>query len=42
MDGWRIPGFQEVRPLGEGAQGRVVPARHTDSGAPVAIKRACS
>ncbi|MEU5876841.1 serine/threonine-protein kinase [Spirillospora sp. NPDC047279] len=38
MTGWQIPGFQEMRELGEGAQGRVVLARHRESGAPVAIK----
>ncbi|MFD0691891.1 serine/threonine-protein kinase [Actinomadura fibrosa] len=35
---WRVDGFDEVRVLGAGAQGRVVLARHTGSGAPVAIK----
>jgi serine/threonine-protein kinase len=35
---WRIDGFQEVRELGAGAQGRVVLARHRTAGTPVAIK----
>ncbi|HEX2315745.1 MAG TPA: serine/threonine-protein kinase, partial [Thermomonospora sp.] len=38
MGGWRVEGFQEVRELGSGGQGRVVLARHTGSGTPVAIK----
>ncbi|MDL4777676.1 serine/threonine-protein kinase [Actinomadura xylanilytica] len=38
MAEWRITGFEEVRRLGEGAQGQVVLARHTESGTPVAIK----
>lgn len=38
MSGWRIGGFNEVRELGAGAQGRVVLAQHETSGAPVAIK----
>ncbi|MFC6879786.1 serine/threonine-protein kinase [Actinomadura yumaensis] len=38
MAEWRVAGFTEVRRLGEGAQGRVVLARHEPSGAPVAIK----
>ncbi|WP_051107883.1 serine/threonine-protein kinase [Actinomadura atramentaria] len=41
MDGttaWRVAGFEEVRELGRGAQGRVVLARHAESGTPVAIK----
>ncbi|WP_119728551.1 serine/threonine-protein kinase [Thermomonospora amylolytica] len=38
MGDWRIDGFQEVRELGKGAQGRVVLARHVESGTPVAIK----
>ncbi|MFC5749477.1 serine/threonine-protein kinase [Actinomadura rugatobispora] len=38
MDEWRIDGFQEVRELGAGAQGRVVLARHRTAGTPVAIK----
>ncbi|MBO2451469.1 serine/threonine protein kinase [Actinomadura barringtoniae] len=38
MAEWRIPEFQEVRSLGSGAQGRVVLARHRESGTPVAIK----
>ncbi|RSN43354.1 serine/threonine protein kinase, partial [Actinomadura sp. WAC 06369] len=33
-----MTGFDEVAELGRGAQGRVVLARHTESGAPVAIK----
>ncbi|MFB9194194.1 serine/threonine-protein kinase [Actinomadura verrucosospora] len=35
---WRLTGFTEERELGRGAQGRVVLARHTASGTPVAIK----
>uniref|UniRef100_UPI000AD920D4 serine/threonine-protein kinase n=2 Tax=Actinomadura formosensis TaxID=60706 RepID=UPI000AD920D4 len=35
---WSVEGFTEVRELGAGAQGRVVLARHTGSGTPVAIK----
>ncbi|NDU77107.1 protein kinase, partial [Actinomadura sp. DSM 109109] len=35
---WRLTGFTEERELGRGAQGRVVLARHTESGTPVAIK----
>ncbi|GAA4239259.1 hypothetical protein GCM10022254_58610 [Actinomadura meridiana] len=35
---WRVSEFQEVRELGRGAQGRVVLARHRESGTPVAIK----
>ncbi|WP_190868570.1 serine/threonine-protein kinase, partial [Actinomadura sp. RB99] len=35
---WRVEGFTEVRELGAGAQGRVVLARHSAAGAPVAIK----
>ncbi|GAA3935844.1 hypothetical protein GCM10023085_16630 [Actinomadura viridis] len=38
MAEWRISGFDEVRELGAGAQGRVVLARHAESGSPVAIK----
>ncbi|MFC9973392.1 serine/threonine-protein kinase [Spirillospora sp. NPDC127200] len=38
MDRWRISGFEEVRELGRGAQGRVVLARHATAGTPVAIK----
>ncbi|MEU5877937.1 serine/threonine-protein kinase [Spirillospora sp. NPDC047279] len=38
MATWSVPGYSEVRLLGEGAQGRVVLARHDDSGAPAAIK----
>ncbi|MGK5557153.1 serine/threonine-protein kinase [Actinomadura kijaniata] len=38
MTRWRVAGYTEVRTLGEGAQGRVVLARHDGSGAPVAIK----
>ncbi|MFJ9819187.1 serine/threonine-protein kinase [Streptomyces sp. NPDC101151] len=36
--GWTVPGYQSVRTLGEGAGGRVVLARHTATGGPVAIK----
>ena len=35
---WRLGEFTEDRELGRGAQGRVVLARHTASGTPVAIK----
>ncbi|WP_217998507.1 serine/threonine-protein kinase, partial [Actinomadura rubrobrunea] len=35
---WRVAGFEELRELGAGAQGRVVLARHEESGTPVAIK----
>ncbi|MCP2339876.1 serine/threonine-protein kinase [Actinomadura rupiterrae] len=38
MDGWRIPGYTELRVLGEGGQGRVVLARHDATGRPAAIK----
>ncbi|MEU8619171.1 serine/threonine-protein kinase [Streptomyces sp. NPDC048623] len=37
-DEWSVPGYETVRPLGEGAGGRVVLARHTATGVPVAIK----
>ncbi|GGV15489.1 hypothetical protein GCM10010182_40490 [Actinomadura cremea] len=36
--GWNLPGYVEVAKLGEGAQGRVVLARHESGGVPVAIK----
>ncbi|MFG1999195.1 serine/threonine-protein kinase [Spirillospora sp. NPDC048911] len=38
MGVWQVPGYSEVRVLGEGAQGRVVLARHDATGAPAAIK----
>ncbi|MQY03158.1 serine/threonine-protein kinase [Actinomadura macrotermitis] len=38
MDGWRVPGYTELRVLGAGGQGRVVLARHDATGAPAAIK----
>jgi serine/threonine-protein kinase len=38
MDAWRVAGFTEFHELGRGAQGRVVLARHDDSGMLVAIK----
>uniref|UniRef100_UPI0013F17973 serine/threonine-protein kinase n=1 Tax=Actinomadura roseirufa TaxID=2094049 RepID=UPI0013F17973 len=38
MERWRVDGFEEIRELGRGAQGRVVLARHTGRGTPVAIK----
>ncbi|MFI0444196.1 serine/threonine-protein kinase [Actinomadura sp. 6N118] len=38
MTEWRVSGFEEVRELGRGAQGRVVLARHAERGTPVAIK----
>ncbi|MFF4235159.1 serine/threonine-protein kinase [Actinomadura geliboluensis] len=38
MAGWRVPGYSELRVLGEGAQGRVVLARHDATGRPAAIK----
>jgi serine/threonine-protein kinase len=36
--GWRVSGFTELRELGAGSQGRVVLARHDESGRSVAIK----
>ncbi|MGH3376507.1 MAG: serine/threonine-protein kinase, partial [Actinoallomurus sp.] len=39
MDGdWTVPGYRHVRPLGEGASGRVVLAVQEATNAPVAIK----
>ncbi|QWF83639.1 Serine/threonine-protein kinase PknD [Amycolatopsis sp. CA-230715] len=38
MQNWVVPGFTEIEPLGEGGFGRVVLAKHTESGTPVAIK----
>ncbi|MEV3922440.1 serine/threonine-protein kinase [Actinomadura coerulea] len=38
MGEWKISGFREVRELGAGAQGRVVLARHEETGFPVAVK----
>ncbi|MFB9198007.1 serine/threonine-protein kinase [Actinomadura verrucosospora] len=38
MGEWKISGFREVRELGAGAQGRVVLARHEQTGFPVAVK----
>ncbi|MBO2437135.1 serine/threonine protein kinase, partial [Actinomadura nitritigenes] len=38
MGDWRVPGYSELRVLGEGAQGRVVLARHDGTGRPAAIK----
>ncbi|GAA1960129.1 hypothetical protein GCM10009754_33360 [Amycolatopsis minnesotensis] len=38
MQNWAVPGFTEIEPLGEGGFGRVVLAKHTESGTPVAIK----
>ncbi|MFE4695472.1 protein kinase [Streptomyces sp. NPDC056738] len=35
---WAVSGYEEVRALGEGAGGRVVLARHTATGVPVAVK----
>jgi serine/threonine-protein kinase len=35
---WTVPGYEAVRTLGEGAGGRVVLARHTATGVPVAVK----
>ncbi|MGW3205987.1 serine/threonine-protein kinase [Streptomyces sp. NPDC001135] len=35
---WAVPGYAAVRTLGEGAGGRVLLARHTATGVPVAIK----
>ena len=35
---WRLPGHEEIKELGAGAQGRVVLARHEGSGQLVAIK----
>ncbi|SEG41634.1 serine/threonine protein kinase [Thermomonospora echinospora] len=37
-DQWRLDGYEEIRELGAGAQGRVVLARRLGSGAHVAIK----
>ncbi|MEO3822587.1 serine/threonine-protein kinase [Actinomadura sp. B10D3] len=37
-EAWQVVGFVELRELGAGAQGRVVLARHEESGMPVAIK----
>ncbi|MFC6933052.1 serine/threonine-protein kinase [Actinomadura yumaensis] len=42
MSDWQVSGFDEVRELGAGAQGRVVLARHEGSGSPVAIKYVAS
>ncbi|MGI5167963.1 serine/threonine-protein kinase [Spirillospora sp. CA-253888] len=38
MAEWRVPGYTELKVLGEGAQGRVVLARHDASGKTAAIK----
>ncbi|MFD0904225.1 serine/threonine-protein kinase, partial [Actinomadura sediminis] len=38
MSGWQVPEYTELRVLGEGAQGRVVLARHDATGLPAAIK----
>ncbi|HVV09170.1 serine/threonine-protein kinase [Amycolatopsis sp.] len=38
MDEWSLPGFTEIRALGEGGFGRVVLARHDGTGTLVAIK----
>ncbi|MFI0368607.1 serine/threonine-protein kinase [Actinomadura sp. 1N219] len=38
MSEWRVPGYTEMRVLGEGGQGRVVLARHDATGLPAAIK----
>ncbi|MEV6196193.1 serine/threonine-protein kinase [Streptomyces sp. NPDC051920] len=35
---WAVSGYEEVRTLGEGGGGRVVLARHTATGVPVAVK----
>jgi serine/threonine-protein kinase len=35
---WNLPGYIELRELGAGGGGRMVLARHEDSGAQVAIK----
>lgn len=37
-DEWRVSGYTPVRELGAGASGRVVLARHDETGTPVAIK----
>lgn len=36
MNEWVVPGFDEVRELGRGGQGRVVLALHAESRTPVA------
>lgn len=39
MDGdWAVPGYRHIRPLGEGASGRVMLAVQEETNAPVAIK----
>jgi serine/threonine-protein kinase len=38
MSGWTVPGYAEVRELGEGSGGRVVLAVHEVTGTPVAVK----
>ena len=35
---WTVPGYRHIRPLGEGASGRVMLAVHEATSAPVAIK----
>jgi serine/threonine-protein kinase len=35
---WQVPGYEQVRPLGDGATGVVVLARHDETGTLVAIK----
>jgi serine/threonine-protein kinase len=37
-DKWAVPGYTPSRELGSGASGRVVLARHDETGSPVAIK----
>src|SRR3569833_566798 len=38
VDGWAVPGYRHVRPLGEGASGAVMLAVQEATNAPVAIK----
>lgn len=38
MNDWTVPGYRHVRPLGEGASGKVMLAVHEATNAPVAVK----